>query len=105
MKYGRKVRRGRSEQDNDENLRGMLRELQKINKQLLAENKYLKKQLAMANNILNQDSESVQSVTHAKSEKKCPKCGSTSFSEVSIWNPNGEIEFLVCQKCLHREKK
>jgi len=105
MKYSRKAKRGRSEQDHDENLRGMLRELQKTNRQLLAENRYLKKQLTMANNILNQDVESVQSVTKAKSEKKCPKCESTSFSEVSIWNPNGEIEFLVCQKCLHREKK
>jgi hypothetical protein len=104
MKYNRRAKRGRSESDNDETLRGMVRELQKMVRQLQSENKYLKKQLDMANTIISPKEEEPEPPAKNMG-KKCPKCASHNFSEVTVWKPNRNIEFLVCQNCLHREKK
>lgn len=94
--------RSRGSDNNEENIRGLLREKEKTIKQLRQENRYLRKQLLMANEIAENEEEDTQPVQEKKA--KCKNCHSENLAMVDVHKPNGVLKFLVCQDCKHREK-
>lgn len=107
MKYHQKNRRRGSddERENDENLRGIVRNQKKVIKRLEQRVKYLQKQLNLTDSIIGMAAEEdTQTSIKEVSRRTCKKCDSNDIKQVSISKPNGDLNFWVCQTCHHREK-
>lgn len=105
MKNKRFHRRRGNDGDNDENLRGRLRELEKLNKSLKRRIRHLEKLLNMSPDPYDQEPEP-QTSSSNEPKRLCKKCGHDDVRLFEIWRPGGEIKLWVCQKssCFHREK-
>lgn len=108
MKYHRKTQQRRGsddERENDETLRGMVRNQKKIIKRLEQRIRYLQKQLNLTDSMIDMATEEDAHATSKEvSRKLCKKCESTDIKQVQISKPGGELNFWVCQTCHHREK-
>lgn len=106
MKYHQKSRRRvGDERENDETLRGIVRNQKKTIKRLEQRVRYLQKQLNLTDSILDTAAEDdAQTSIKEVSKRICKKCDSGDIKQVSICKPGGELNFWVCQTCHHREK-
>lgn len=94
--------RPRGSESNEETLRGKNRELQKKIRVLEHRVRELEKQLGLKPSVPEKEEEVL------KEPKKiiCDRCGKGEMKLVSIWKPNGELNFLVCEieGCKHQKK-
>lgn len=96
-------RRSRGSNTTDEALRGKNRELQKEIRHLKQRIRQLERQLGMSSSHEEAGVEEINiPTTH---DKQCENCGKDKMKEAIVWSPSGEIAWLVCQICKHREKR
>lgn len=92
----------RSDDKKDENLRGKLREQEKIIKSLRMEIRYLQKQLLLTDDIEKDDL--TVAPRSGTIKQCCLNCSSDRVSLVQIEKPGEVLNFLICKECHHREK-
>lgn len=102
MKH-RKGRPRRNEERSEEKLRGTIRELEKEVDRLKRHIGSLQKQhkrppsvISDKNVVVEEDDDKLNS---------CPNCGAPTYQLVYIPTYKGEVPWMVCQSCKHREKK
>lgn len=101
MKY--RKGRDRGNRDDNENLRGLLREQEKENRALKQRIRYLEKQLFFADSIIENNEVEEKEIVNKK-HLSCNSCNSHDVKIIILPKKNGELKLLVCQECQHREK-
>lgn len=101
-----KKQRDRGSRDDDEIMRGMIRERDKLIRSLEKRIKYLEKQLNYADNIIENTIEHDETYTieERNVHNNCKVCRSSDVKKVDISKRDGNLSLIVCQTCLHRQK-
>lgn len=102
MKY-KKSRPRRNEERSEEKLRGTIRELEKEVERLKRHIGSLQKQNKRP--TAKPDKTVVVDIEPDDKGNSCPNCGAPAYQLVSIPTYKGEVLWMVCQECKHREKK
>ncbi len=95
--------RARGSDSAAESLRGKNRELQKAIRQLEQRIRELEKQLGLKSTLSPIREE--ESVLPVPKPVTCENCGKGSMTEFVIEKPGGNLIFLTCEICKHRQKK